>query len=153
MPLSSRRQVSRYVHRKVLFRLRRLAIFFVVVAGILIYELSQNYLAGFLAIIGLIIGILIGLSLQRMHIISWDAETSKTVTRMDKLGMIILVAYLLFAVFRHWLIGHWLHGHALSAFSLSVAAGGILGRLVSLRQKIRRILKEEGFLHKLPEQL
>lgn len=148
MPLTSRRELTRFVHRKLLFRLRRLALFFLVVAGILIYEISKNYIAGYLASLGFLIGIIIGLSVRRMHNISWHAETNKAVSKMDRLGIIILVIYLLFAITRRWIFSHWLHGYALSAFSLSTAAGGMLGRLYTTRQRIRQILKEEGVLTK-----
>lgn len=94
--------------------------------------------------IGMVIGLLVA---RRMHNISWNAETSKAVTKMDHLGIIILVAYLLFALSRRWIFSHWLQGYALSVFSLSTAAGGMLGRLWTTRQKIRQILKQEGFLY------
>jgi predicted membrane channel-forming protein YqfA (hemolysin III family) len=82
-----------------------------------------------------------------MHTISWNAETSKAVTRMDRLGIYILIAYLLFSILRGWIFSHWLHGYTLTAFSLSVGAGGMLGRLYTTRHRIRQVLKEEGFLH------
>lgn len=153
MPLSKRKEVKKYVHRKLLFRLRRLAIIFLIIIGILIYEISHNYIAGYLATGGFILGIAIGLMVnKRMHIISWDAETNKAVTRMDRLGIIILVAYILFAILRHWIFSHWFTGNALTAFSMSVAAGGMLGRIYSTRQKVRQILREEGFLHPTKEE-
>ena len=148
MPLSKRKEVGRFVHRKLLFRLRRLAIIFLIITGILVYEISHNYIAGYVAIFGFMSGMIIGLLVaRRMHNISWDTETNKAVTKMDRLGIIILVLYLLFAISRHWILSHWFQGYALSAFSLSVAAGGMLGRLWTTRQKIRQILKQEGFLH------
>lgn len=148
MPLSKRKEVGRYVHRKLLFRLRRLAIIFLIISCILIYEISQDYLAGYIAFDGFLLGMIIGLLVaRRMHNISWNAETNQAVTKMDRIGIVILVLYILFAIGRHWIFGHWLQGSALSAFCLSVAAGGMLGRLWTTRQKIRRILKREGFLH------
>ena len=148
MPLSKRKEVGRFVHRKLLFRLRRLAIIFLIITAILIYEVSDNYKAGYIAIFGFMTGMIIGLLVaRRMHTISWDAETNKAVTKMDRIGIIILVLYLLFAITRHWILSNWLHGYALSAFSLSFAAGGMLGRLWTTRQKIRQILKQAGFLH------
>ncbi len=148
MPLSSRRGVTKFVHRKLLFRLRRLAIVFVIIMGILIYEISQNYIAGYMSFIGFVSGYGIGLLISyRMHIISWDAETNKAVTKMDRLGIIILVLYILFALARHWILSHWFQGYALTAFSLSVGAGGMLGRLYNTRKKIRQVLKSEGVLH------
>jgi protein-S-isoprenylcysteine O-methyltransferase Ste14 len=115
---------------------------------VLIYEISHNYIAIYLAFFGFMLGMVIGILVsRRMHNISWNAETNKAVTKMDRIGIIILVLYLLFAISRHWILSHWLHGYALTAFSLSVAAGGMLGRLWTTRQKIRQILKQEGFLH------
>jgi hypothetical protein len=148
MPLSKRKEVARFVHKKLLFRLRRLAIIFLLISGILIYEISQDYIAGYMATAGFLLGVAIGLMVaHRMHRISWDAETSKAVTKMDRLGIIILVFYLLFAISRKWIFSHWLHGYSLSAFSLSVAAGGMLGMLWTTRQQIRQVLKKEGFLY------
>ena len=77
-----------------------------------------------------------------------DAEASKAVTKMDRLGLMILIGYLLFAIFRGWIFSHWLHGYTLTVFSLSIAAGGILGRFYSTRKKIRQLLKEKGFLYR-----
>src|SRR4051812_12549883 len=126
MPLSSRKEVTRFVHRKLLFRLRRMAVFFVIIIGVVVYEVSHNYIAGYLAVAGFAVGIVIGLIAgRRMHRISWDAETSKAVTKMDRVGIFILIAYLLFAIFRRWIFSHWFQGYALTAFSMSVGAGGM----------------------------
>jgi uncharacterized membrane protein YraQ (UPF0718 family) len=152
MPLSSRKEVGKFVHRKLLFRLRRLAIFFIVVASIIIYELLTYDVAAYIPVIGFVAGIIIGLLINhKMHNISWDAEASKAVTKMDRIGIVILIVYLLFAIFRRWIFSYWLEGYTLTVFSLSVAAGGILGRLYSTRKKIRDILKHEGFLHSKTE--
>lgn len=148
MPLSKRKGVSKFVHRKLLFRLRRLALIFVIILGVLIYEISHNYIAAYLAIAGFGLGYVIGnLVSRRMHIISWDAGTTKAVTKMDRIGIAILIVYIIFALTRHWIFSHWFTGYALTAFSLSVGAGGMLGRLWNTRKKIREILKREGYLY------
>lgn len=148
MPLSKRKEVAGFVHRKLLFRLRRLAIIFLIITAVLIYEISHNYIAGYVAVCGFETGIIIGLIVaRRMHNITWDTDTNKAVTKMDTIGIFILVMYLLFSISRRWIFSHWLHGYALSAFCLSVAAGGMLGRLWTTRQKVRSVLKHEGFLH------
>jgi hypothetical protein len=147
MPLSSKKEVTKFVHGKLLFRFRRLVILFVIVIAIVIVEVLHNYLAGYLATGGFILGIGIGLlASKRMHNISWDAETSQAITRMDRLGIVILVAYLIFVISRRWIFSHWLHGYGLTAFCLSVGAGGMLGRLYTTRKKIRQVLREEGIL-------
>ncbi|MDQ6901998.1 MAG: hypothetical protein M3139_03165 [Bacteroidota bacterium] len=101
MPLSSRKEVAAYVHKKLLFRLRRLAVFFVVAIAILIYEISKNYLAGYIVVGGFIFGFCIGYMVaKRMHKITWDKEAGKVIGKMDRVGIIILVIYILFAVTR-----------------------------------------------------
>ena len=152
MPLSSRKEVAVFVHRKLLFRLRRLALFFVVVTAILIYEIYQNYIAGILALAGFFIGFAIGyIVAKRMHRITWNEEASKVVGKMDTIGIIILVIYLLFAVTRRWIFSHWLEGHALGAFVLSISCGAIVSRLWFIRKKIREVLKKAGRLHRAKE--
>jgi len=148
MPLSKRKEVKQFVHKKLLFRIRRLALIFLIIFAILIYEITQHYIVIYLAAIGFMSGMIIGLLVsKRMHNISWDVETNKAVTKMDRLGIIILILYILFAISRQWILSYWLQGNALTAFSLSIAAGGMLGRLWNTRQKVRQILKKEGFLH------
>ncbi len=66
---------------------------------------------------------------------------------MDKIGIATLVAYILFVISRHWIFSHWFKDYALTAFSLSVGAGGMLGRLWNTRKKLRSILKREGYLN------
>lgn len=149
MPLSSRSEITKHVQGKLLFRFRRLVVFFVVIIAIVIDEVSHNYIAGYLAVAGFVAGVCIGLLVsKRMHNINWNVETQKAVTSMDKLGIFILIAYLIFAVTRRWIFSHWLHGYQLTAFSLSFGAGGMLGRLYTTRQRIRQILKDEGILRK-----
>jgi hypothetical protein len=148
MPLSSRREVSQFVQRKLLFRLRRLAILFLVIFSIVIYEITVHYIAIYTAVLGFLLGWVIGwLVAKRMHHISWDAELSKAVTKMDRIGIVILVLYILFSIARHWIFSYWFQGAALSAFTMSVAAGGMLSRFYATRKQIRKILKTEGKLH------
>ncbi len=148
MPLSSRKEVAAYVHGKLLFRLRRLAIFFIIVTAILVYEISNNYIAIYLSFAGFITGFTIGYIVgKRMHKISWDEEASKVIGKMDRVGIIILIIYLLFALTRRWIFSYWLEGHTLSAFVLSISCGAIISRLWFVRRKIRDELRKAGRLH------
>ena len=82
-----------------------------------------------------------------MHKISWDEEASKVIGKMDRVGIIILIIYILFAITRRWIFSHWLEGHALSAFVLSISCGAIISRLWFVRRKIREELKKAGRLY------
>ena len=72
----------------------------------------------------------------------WHEETSKAISRIDLFGGVILGAYILFALFRRWLFEHWLHGHQLSAFVICFSSGIMLGRLITLRSRIIKVLKQ-----------
>ncbi|HYC29267.1 MAG TPA: hypothetical protein VEB42_10630, partial [Chitinophagaceae bacterium] len=65
---------------------------------------------------------------------------------MDRIGIAMLVVYICFAVSRHVFLHNWLHGRQLTAFSLSLTAGAMLGRLLSIRSQIRQILKERKII-------
>lgn len=93
--------------------------------------------------------LLLAISLLRECIkISWDKEASKVVGKMDTIGIVILVVYLLFAITRRWIFSHWLEGHALGAFVLSISCGAIISRLWFIREKNRDVLKKAGRLPK-----
>jgi len=66
--------------------------------------------------------------------------------RMDKLGIFILIFYILFVLVRHWFLEHWLRGSEITAFSLSFATGSMIGRVWTIRRNIRRRLKEQNII-------
>ena len=150
MPLSSKKNVTRFVHRKLLFRFRRLGIIFLLITGFLFYKISQDVVALYIAAWGFVGGLSVGLLFaKRMHLVSWNSTINKAVTRMDSIGIVILVLYVVFAITRHWIFSYWFKGTSLSACTLSIAAGGLLGRFFTTRNQIRRILKDEGIMKKL----
>lgn len=129
--------------------IRRLWIFFavfIVLSGIIIYEVSQDYLEGSACVGAIMLGMLIGAVFVRRKRIYWEEETSTVIARMDRIGIAMLVIYILFVVSRHVLLHNWLHGRQLTAFSLSLTAGAMLGRLLSIRSSIRQILKERKII-------
>ena len=148
MLLNSRsgKNAKKYVERKLM---RRLWIFFgvfVVLSGVIIYEVSQDYLEGAACVGAIMLGMLVGAVFVRRKRIYWEEETSTVIARMDRIGIAMLVVYIFFAVSRHIFLHNWLHGRQLTAFSLSLTAGAMLGRLLSIRSSIRQILKERKII-------
>lgn len=66
---------------------------------------------------------------------------------MDRIGILILVVYILFAITRRLIFSHWLQDHALRDFVLSISCGAIISRLWFARRKIRDALKRAGRLY------
>ena len=148
MLLNSRsgKNAKKYVERKLLRRLWIFFAVFIVLVSIIIYEVSQDYLEGAACVGAIMIGVLIGAVFVRRKKIYWQEETSTIIARMDRIGIGILVVYILFSVSRHIFLHNWLHGRQLTAFSLSLTAGAMLGRLLSIRSQIRQILKDRKLI-------
>ncbi len=126
---------------------RRLMVFFIitfVLSIVVFYDIFEGYISTLLASAGFAIGVMIGLLAGRMFIIFWHPETEKVVSRLDKIGIVILALYILLEVGRKWVFGHWLHGAELNAFGLAILTGLLLGRLLSMAMKIKKILVAEN---------
>lgn len=137
-----RAQRKQYIDKKLIRRLRILALIFLILLGIGLYDIALGYLPVLLALAALVGGVGLGLLVGRAFNVVWHEETSKAISRIDLFGGVILGAYILFALFRRWLFEHWLHGHQLSAFVICFSSGIMLGRLITLRSRIIRVLKQ-----------
>lgn len=148
MLLNSRKgkNAKQYVERKLIRRLRIFVVVFLILIVIIIYEISQQYLEASACVGAMMLGILSGALFVRRKRIYWQEETSQVIARMDRIGIALLVIYVLVSIARHLFLHNWLQGHRLTAFSLSLAAGAMLGRLLSIRSQIRQILKERDII-------
>lgn len=90
---------------------------------------------------GFISGFLIGHIVSRMHKVSWDENSEMIDLKLDALGVIILVIYLLFVIFKNSIIEDIVHMHHISSISLTVLSGTMLGHAVALRKKIWKLYK------------
>lgn len=126
---------------------RRLLVFSIimfVLSIIDVYNIFEGRISPLLAGGGFALGVTIGLLAGRMFIIFWHPETEKVVSRLDKVGIVILAFYIILEVGRKWVFGHWLHGAELNAFGLAILTGLLLGRLLSMAIKIKKILVAEN---------
>jgi hypothetical protein len=137
---------KKHVNKKLIFKLRRLAVFFMIVTSVIIFDIYKGFINPLLALAGIIAGVLIGSFLGKYSNIHWHEETGKVISRWNAITVIIIVTYLSFAFSKRWIFGHWIHGEALTAFSFSLACGVLTGRIVSIRKQIRGILRERGLL-------
>lgn len=117
-----------------------------VLSIIVIFDIFEGQISTLLACGGFALGVMIGLLAGRMFVIFWQPETEKVVSRLDKIGVVILVLYIVLEVERKWAFGHWLHGAELNAFGLAILTGLLLGRLLSMAIKIKKILVAENKL-------
>lgn len=114
--------------------------------GIIIYELALGYTTTFTVFITLMISFGLGFLGSRRMKIYWHADTAKIMKRMDTIGVLILIAYLCFAIARRYILTSWFQGKELSVVLLSIAAGLMLGRFMGIRWRIKRVLKKEHII-------
>ena len=140
------KEVRQFVQRKLIIRLRIFFFLFFILVDIIFYEMSLHYISPLMAICALIFGFFSGLLFVRRKKIYWEEDTARVIGKMDQVGVVLLIIYILFSVTRHWLLHKWMQGNQLTAFSFSFAAGAMGGRLISIRQQIVRVLKERKII-------
>lgn len=140
--MNSRKEAVKHIDKKLLWRVRMyMAITFVMLC-IVAYQ-TIRYDVNILIPIGcMIVWSIIWLVAGRMHKMSRDTDANKIVARMDRTGIIILVLYLCISFARRRLLGMRVHGPALLDATLAVVVGTMIGRLITMRYGIKKILLE-----------
>lgn len=133
--------IRKYLEPRLIMRLRIYSAVMIIMMVIIAFEVLQHTVAISLAVCGIIIGFVIGTVVSRMYRLSWEEETSHVIGRIDGIGAAILVFYLIFVFTRAHFLGYWMQGAPLLAFILSITAGTMLGRVMSTRKGIKKILK------------
>jgi hypothetical protein len=148
MLLNSRsgKNARHFVERKLLNRLKLFFLIFALLVVAIFYEVARQHISSSASIGAIMMGMLLGGVFVRRKKIYWEEETSRVIARMDRIGVILLILYIAIAVLRHFLVDHWFHGKQVIGFSFSVAAGTMLGRVLSMRSQIRQILKEKNII-------
>jgi Kef-type K+ transport system membrane component KefB len=148
MLLNSRtgKNARHFVERKLLIRLKLFFVVFSLLMVVILHETIRHYITMSTALGAMMLGMLVSGIFVRRKRIYWEEETSRVIARMDRIGLVLLALYIAFAIIRHFLLDQWLHGRLLVGFSFSLAAGSMLGRLLSMRSQIRQILKEKNII-------
>jgi hypothetical protein len=137
-------RTKHYVKKKMIYRLRIFYIVSISMFSFIVYEIAIHSMDILMATTAMVLGIFTGwLAAQRYRLV-WDEEASQVITKMDRMGVILLVIYLAFSLSRKWIFSHWLTGEALTLFTLTFGNGAMMARVVCLRKKIRRIIRREN---------
>jgi hypothetical protein len=107
----------------------------------IVVEVVEGRFVLALALIGVCIGLLVGIIVSRSYHLSWDEETHNVIGRIDWIGAILLVCYLVFVFTKSYFAGFYVQGAALFAVVLGITAGTMLGRVLGTRRGINRLLK------------
>jgi hypothetical protein len=146
MPKRSLRKHAYHVDKKLRFRLRLYALISLVMLGIVLYEIFIKILPLEFAAVGILVGLLVGIVTARRYHLSWDKDAKKIVSRLDLVGIIILVLYIGFVIIRSRLIGIFVQGSVVGAVGFSITAGVMIGRVVGTRNAIIEILRKREII-------
>ena len=118
----------------------------VLMTGTLVYEMYTSQIKLLWALLGLGLGSVVGVVIGRVFRIQWHPEQEQVVGNLDLIGIVVLVLYISFSLFRHWIFAHWFKGVVLTAFTVSFVEGAMIGRILRMRRDIKNVLIEEGKL-------
>ncbi len=134
---------KKHIDRKLIFRIRIFYVIGIILTGLMLYDVLEGIIGIELSLGGFLLGLFLGFIATRMFIIHWHEERAKVVSRLDTIGIIIMLFYMAFSLSRAWFFGHWIHGSILTAFTYSILAGIMMGRVAGMRLKIRNILSKQ----------
>jgi hypothetical protein len=132
------------VHRRIRVQALVTAAIGVVLLGLVAADLARGAIGPLGAAAGFVGGAVGGVVAARAKRLSWDEEGQKVVSRIDRVGLAILVVVLIGHLGRNWLLGHWVHGALLTALGVSISAGGLLGRVLGTRRSVLAVLRTVG---------
>src|SRR5665811_560592 len=134
---------KKHIDRKLIFRIRIFYVIGIILTGLMLYDVLEGIIGIELSLGGFPLGLFVGFIATRMFIIHWHEERAKVVSRLDAIGILVMLLYVAFSISRAWFFGHWIHGSVLTAFTYSILAGIMIGRIAGMRLKIKNILSEQ----------
>ena len=130
------------VQRKIKVKLWIYFLVFMVSLIMSMFHFVKGTISFYFPLGGFVIGFLIGHISSRINKVIWDEDSEMIDLKLDKLGIVILVVYLLFVIFKNTLIEDVVHLHHISSISLAVLSGTMLGHAVALRKKVVKIYRK-----------
>ena len=134
---------KKFVDKKLIFRLRLFIALFCIMIFIAIYDTARHDIAVWKAFSALLAGATLGYLIGRAYNVIWNEEAGKAMRKIDIINGIVIALYISFALSRKWIFHHWFTGKELSAFIICLSAGITLGRYLSLRRRIHKVLKQQ----------
>ncbi|MGA7075981.1 MAG: hypothetical protein WBZ42_05480 [Halobacteriota archaeon] len=130
-----------YIEARLIRRLRIYLIVMLVVFAAIVIEVLEGRFGIQWAFIGVLIGLVVGIIVSRSYHLSWDVETHNVIGRIDWIGSVLLVCYLVFLFNKSYFLGFYVQGAPLFAIILGTTAGTMLGRILGTRHGINKLLK------------
>lgn len=134
--------LRKILDKRVYNRLWTVIIFAVIFGLATIYEVLIGDLGVLFAGGSFLLGIIVGILVNRRYKLKWDPETNQIVSNMDWIGAIIFVLYIIFIIIRSIVVGYWVHGATYFGVIFSITAGVMIGRLLASRHAMKKIRED-----------
>lgn len=144
--LNHKKKLKKHVDKKILVRARIYLLIFLIMIVLLVRDVLLETIGIPSVLLALGFGLVVGVVASRMFHLSWSRDGKKVIARLDTLGIVILVCYILFSFFRNDFLMNFVHGPVVGAMSMALISGSFLGQLIGMRNGIKGILQEEGII-------
>lgn len=143
----SKSQIARkHVHNRILFQLIVFVIMTAVLATVVTIDMIHEQMNILWVIGSLIAGTLIGIAAGRIFAIKWHPDTQKVILSLDKLSILLIVAYAAFRYASDQYLSRILHGQELTIITFTLLGGIMIGRVFSIGNSVVKVLKQQNIL-------
>jgi hypothetical protein len=130
------------VDRQLTFQLGIFFAVFVIMTGLVRYHLIADRIYPVWALTGVVIGVVIGRVLRRAKALNWNTSSQTVIASSSLLGTIMLVAYIIFAIFKDEIVDNWISDPAIvTVVGLALTAGVMIGRLSFMLRGLQDLLR------------
>src|SRR6185295_10230278 len=106
-------KLQKHIHGPLLLHLWAYILLAVIILALVVYHVTTDR-SGILIPLGVgVVGILLGASVTRIYKIFWDDDVRRVIYQLDLYGLIILIIYILFEIFREQIVAYFVHGPVL----------------------------------------
>jgi hypothetical protein len=129
------------IDKRLISRLRFYLVVMIIMIAVIVIEVLRGVFDIQWALLGIIIGLIVGIIVARVYSLNWDEETNIVIGEIDRIGVVILVAYLIFIFTKSYFLGFAVEGDNLFAIILGITTGTMLGRVLTTKRGIEQILE------------
>jgi len=133
-----------FIHPKIEIKEKIYLVMFFVTFVLSIVHFVNGHIRFYFPLGGFVVGLLIGIIVSREQKITWDEKGEKIIGEFDIAGLIILIAYLGFVIFKNYLIEHIVHLHHIGSITMAITSGIMLSRYLMIKKKVINKINENN---------
>ncbi len=137
---------GQHIHARLKRRIQMLAVIGALMLAVVLYDMATGTLGIVIGVVSIVMGSFVGFFSSRIWHLSWDKDGEKVVGRIDRLGWIILAAYILFEVVRSLIFQDVIHLGEPTALTFAFVSAALIARVFGLRGRILKVLRDEKIL-------